>query len=209
MKYIIYIFIPWKYSRKLHVSNRIITHKYINIIPTLQFVKHLWQYLIFKSEISVFPTHNRFYFHLVNFRAIFFQYPLVQFVMLANPLEILGNEEGWVRGVRCIRMELGEPDESGRRSPKAVPGSEFEIPCDTVIMSLGTSPNPLIASTTEGLQTTRWGGLIANDEGATTREGVFAGGDAVTGAATVILAMGAGRKAAAAIDAYIQGKGAQ
>ena len=133
----------------------------------------------------------------------------VQFVMLANPLEILGNEEGWVRGVRCIRMELGEPDESGRRSPKAVPGSEFEIPCDTVIMSLGTSPNPLIASTTEGLQTTRWGGLIANDEGATTREGVFAGGDAVTGAATVILAMGAGRKAAAAIDAYIQGKGAQ
>ena len=133
----------------------------------------------------------------------------VQFVMLANPLEILGNEEGWVRGVRCIRMELGEPDESGRRSPKAVPGSEFEIPCDTVIMSLGTSPNPLIAFTTEGLQTTRWGGLIANDEGATTREGVFAGGDAVTGAATVILAMGAGRKAAAAIDAYIQGKGAQ
>lgn len=115
-------------------------------------------------------------------------------MMLANPLEILGNEEGWVRGVRCIRMELGEPDESGRRSPKAVPGSEFEIPCDTVIMSLGTSPNPLIASTTEGLQTTRWGGLIANDEGATTREGVFAGGDAVTGAATVILAMGAGRK---------------
>lgn len=130
----------------------------------------------------------------------------VKFEMLVNPLEIIGDEEGWVKGVRCIRMELGEPDESGRRSPKAVSGSEFEIPCDTVIMSLGTSPNPLIASTTEGIQTTRWGGLIANDEGATTREGVFAGGDAVTGAATVILAMGAGRKAAAAIDAYIKGK---
>lgn len=130
----------------------------------------------------------------------------VQFMMLANPLEILGDEEGWVKGVRCIRMELGEPDESGRRSPKAVPGSEFEIPCNTVIMALGTSPNPLIASTTEGLQTTRWGGLMANADGATTREGVFAGGDAVTGAATVILAMGAGRKAAASIDAYIKGK---
>ncbi len=130
----------------------------------------------------------------------------INFRMLTNPIEILGNEEGWVTGIRCIRMELGEPDESGRRSPKAVPGSEFEIPCDTVIMSLGTSPNPLLASTTEGLQTTRWGGLIANDEGATTREGVFAGGDAVTGAATVILAMGAGRKAAAAIDEYIRNK---
>lgn len=133
----------------------------------------------------------------------------VQFVMLANPLEILGNEEGWVRGVRCIRMELGEPDESGRRSPKAVPGSEFEIPCDTVIMSLGTSPNPLIVSTTEGLQTTRWGGLIANDEGATTREGLCLPAACRDGRATVILAMGAGRKAAAAIDAYIQGKGCQ
>ena len=130
----------------------------------------------------------------------------INFRMLTNPIEILGNEEGWVTGIRCIRMELGEPDESGRRSPKAVPGSEFEIPCDTVIMSLGTSPNPLLASTTEGLQITRWGGLIANDEGATTREGVFAGGDAVTGAATVILAMGAGRKAAAAIDEYIRNK---
>ncbi len=133
----------------------------------------------------------------------------VQFHMLTNPLEIIGDENGWVKAVRCIRMELGEPDESGRRSPKAVPGSEFEIPCNTVIMSLGTSPNPLIASTTEGLQTTRWGGLIANDEGATTREGIFAGGDAVTGAATVILAMGAGRKAAVAIDAYIKEKTAE
>ena len=128
----------------------------------------------------------------------------VQFVMLANPLEILGNEEGWVRGVRCIRMELGEPDESGRRSPKAVPGSEFEIPCDTVIMSLGTSPNPLIAFTTEGLQTTRWVGLIANDEGATTREGVFAGGDAVMGARTVVEAVAVAKKVAESMDAYMK-----
>lgn len=130
----------------------------------------------------------------------------IEFRMLTNPYEILGDEAGWVTGIRCVRMELGEPDESGRRSPRVMEGSEFELPCDTVIMSLGTSPNPLIASTTEGLQTTRWGGLIANDEGVTTREGVFAGGDAVTGAATVILAMGAGRKSAAAIDEYLQSK---
>ena len=100
-------------------------------------------------------------------------------------------------------MELGEPDESGRRSPVEVPGSEFEIETETVIMSLGTSPNPLIAKTTAGLETTRRGCLVADEKGATTRPGVFAGGDAVTGAATVILAMGAGRKAAAAINEYI------
>ena len=130
----------------------------------------------------------------------------IQFAMLTNPVEVLGDENGWVRAVRCIRMELGEPDESGRRSPVEVPGSEFEIETDTVIMSLGTSPNPLIAKTTAGLETTRRGCLVADENGATTRPGVFAGGDAVTGAATVILAMGAGRKAAAAIDAYIQSK---
>ena len=130
----------------------------------------------------------------------------VQFAMLTNPVEILGDEKGWVRAVRCIRMELGEPDESGRRSPVPVPGSEFEIETETVIMSLGTSPNPLIAKTTAGLETTRRGCLVADEAGVTTREGVFAGGDAVTGAATVILAMGAGRKAAAAIDAYLQSK---
>ena len=130
----------------------------------------------------------------------------IQFAMLTNPVEILGDENGWVTGVRCIRMELGEPDESGRRSPVEVPGSEFEIETDTVIMSLGTSPNPLIAKTTAGLETTRRGCLVADENGATTRPGVFAGGDAVTGAATVILAMGAGRKAAAAIHEYIQGK---
>ena len=103
-------------------------------------------------------------------------------------------------------MDLGEPDESGRRRPVEVAGSEFEIPTDTVIMALGTSPNPLIARTTPGLETTRRGGLVADEAGATTRPGVFAGGDAVTGAATVILAMGAGRKAAAAIDEYLKSK---
>ena len=129
----------------------------------------------------------------------------IQFAMLTNPVEVIGDENGWVKAVKCIRMELGEPDESGRRSPVEVPGSEFEIETDTVIMSLGTSPNPLIAKTTAGLETTRRGCLVADEDGATTRPGVFAGGDAVTGAATVILAMGAGRKAAAAIHKYIQG----
>ncbi len=127
----------------------------------------------------------------------------VEFAMLTNPVEILADEKGWVKAVKCIRMELGEPDESGRRSPVAVPGSEFEIETESVIMSLGTSPNPLIARTTSGLETNRRGCLVADEMGATSRKGVFAGGDAVTGAATVILAMGAGRKAAAAIHEYI------
>ncbi len=130
----------------------------------------------------------------------------IDFQMLTNPVEILGDEKGWVRAIKCIRMELGEPDASGRRSPVPIPGSEFEIPTETVIMALGTAPNPLIVNTTKGLQATRRGGLEADAEGRTTREGIFAGGDAVTGAATVILAMGAGRKAAAAIDEYLGGK---
>lgn len=130
----------------------------------------------------------------------------IHFAMLTNPVEILGDENGAVRAVKCIKMELGEPDESGRRSPVEVPGSEFEIETDTVIMSLGTSPNPLIASTTKGLDTNRRGCLVTSDDVVTSRPGVFAGGDAVTGAATVILAMGAGRKAAAAIDAYCKSK---
>ena len=128
----------------------------------------------------------------------------IEFRLLTNPVEILGDEKGWVRGIRCIRMELGEPDESGRRSPVPVPGSEFEIETDTVIMSLGTSPNPMIARSTPGLETNRRGCLIADEDGATTRPMVFAGGDAVTGAATVILAMGAGRRAAAAIHKALQ-----
>jgi len=128
----------------------------------------------------------------------------IEFRMLTNPVEVLGDEKGWVRGLRCIEMELGAPDDSGRRSPVEKPGSEFDIACDVTIMALGTSPNPLIASTTARLETTRRGCIAADDEGATSRPGVFAGGDAVTGAATVILAMGAGRKAARAIDAYIR-----
>lgn len=125
------------------------------------------------------------------------------FRLLSNPVEVLGDEQGCVRGLRCIEMELGEPDESGRRTPQPKAGSEFEIECDTVIMALGTSPNPLIKSTTEGLETNRRGCIVADSEGTTSRPGVFAGGDAVTGAATVILAMGAGRKAAAAIHRYL------
>lgn len=130
----------------------------------------------------------------------------IEFKMLTNPTAILGDESGWVRAINCVEMELGEPDESGRRSPVVVEGSDFEIECDVVVMALGTSPNPLIASTTEALETNRRGCIVADDWGATSRQGVFAGGDAVTGAATVILAMGAGRKAATAIDRYIKEK---
>jgi glutamate synthase (NADPH/NADH) small chain len=129
------------------------------------------------------------------------------FHMLTNPVEIIGDEKGWVSGIKCIKMELGEPDQSGRRSPKEIPGSEFVIECDAVIMSLGTSPNPLISSTTPGLEINKWRCIVADEAtGKTTREGVFAGGDAVTGAATVILAMGAGRAAAKAIDEYVKSK---
>ena len=130
----------------------------------------------------------------------------IVFRMLANPVEVLGDEQGWVRGLRCVEMTLGEPDESGRRRPVEKEGSEFDVPCDVVIMALGTSPNPLLAATTSGLETDRRGCLTADAEGRTTRAGVFAGGDAVTGAATVILAMGAGRRAARAIDEYIREK---
>lgn len=130
----------------------------------------------------------------------------IEFRMLSNPVRINGDEKGDVKSITCIRMELGEPDASGRRRPQEIPGSEFDIECDTVIMALGTSPNPLIKSTTEGLETNKRGCLTADEEGRTTREGVFAGGDAVTGAATVILAMGAGRKAAKAIDEYLTKK---
>lgn len=129
------------------------------------------------------------------------------FDLLTNPVEILEDENNWVRGMRCIKMELGEPDSSGRRRPVEVPGSEFEMELDTVIMSLGTSPNPLISSTTEGLETNKWKCIVADEEfGKTTKEGVFAGGDAVTGAATVILAMGAGKAAAKGIHKYLSEK---
>ena len=126
------------------------------------------------------------------------------FDLLCNPTEILADENGWVRGMKCVRMELGEPDASGRRRPVEIPGSEFEMELDTVIMSLGTSPNPLISSTTIGLDTNKRKCIIADEEnGKTTKDGVYAGGDAVTGAATVILAMGAGKAGAKGIDEYL------
>ena len=139
----------------------------------------------------------------------------IEFHLLCNPTEILGfnNPEdprdprnGFVTGIRCVRMELGEPDAGGRRRPVVIEGSEFELHVDTVIMAIGTSPNPLIKSTTEGLEVNRKGGIIVNEDGLTSREGVYAGGDAVTGAATVISAMGAGKVAAASIDRAIMGK---
>ena len=134
------------------------------------------------------------------------------FKFLTNPVEIKETEtddrtkKGWVKSVICQQMELSEPDASGRAKPVPVPDSNFEIDADCVIMALGTSPNPLIKSTTEGLDTQKWGGIIADEDGLTSKEGVYAGGDAVTGAATVILAMGAGKKAAAAIDKYLSEK---
>ena len=139
----------------------------------------------------------------------------IEFRLLCNPVEIQGYsnpddprdpKNGFVTGIRCIRMELGEPDASGRRSPVEIPGSEFELDVDTVIMAIGTSPNPLIKSTTDGLEVNRRGGIIVNEDGLTSREAVYAGGDTVTGAATVISAMGAGKVAAAAIDKYLTSK---
>ncbi|SEL09210.1 glutamate synthase (NADPH/NADH) small chain [Ruminococcus sp. YRD2003] len=130
----------------------------------------------------------------------------INFKFLTNPTEITATEDGWVKGVICQQMELSEPDASGRAKPVPIEGAFFEIEADCVIMSIGTSPNPLIKSTTAGLDTQKWGGIIADEDGLTSKEGVYAGGDAVTGAATVILAMGAGKKAAAAMDEYLQNK---
>lgn len=139
----------------------------------------------------------------------------IEFKLLCNPVEVLGYENpddkrdpknGFVTGIKCIRMELGEPDEKGRRRPVPIEGSEFVLDVDTVVISIGTSPNPLIKSTTKGLEVNKHGGIIVNEDGLTSREGVYAGGDAVTGAATVISAMGAGKVAAKAIDEYLSGK---
>ena len=130
----------------------------------------------------------------------------IVFKFLTNPTAILEGENGCVAGMTCVEMELGEPDASGRRRPVEKAGSEFTLDCDCVIMAIGTSPNPLIKNTTKGLETQKWGGIIADEHGLTSREGVYAGGDAVTGAATVILAMGAGKTAAEAIDEYIRNK---
>ena len=126
------------------------------------------------------------------------------FKTLTNPIEIIGDERGWVKGLRCQKMELGEADESGRRAPIAIEGAEEFIPTESVIMALGTAPNPVIARCTPGLATNKKGCIAIDENCATSIKGIFAGGDAVTGAATVILAMGAGRKAAAAIHNYCQ-----
>ena len=129
------------------------------------------------------------------------------FNLLTNPKEILVDENGWVKALKVVKMELGEPDESGRRKPVEIAGSEYEIEADTVIMALGTSPNPLISSTTKGLEVNKRKCIIADETtGATTKDGVYAGGDAVTGAATVILAMGAGKAAAKGIDEYLSNR---
>ena len=156
-------------------------------------------YIIYRRSMDEMPARNEEIEHAVEEDIIF--------NVLCNPTEILSDENGSVCGMKCLKMELGEPDESGRKSPVPVEGSEFVIDVDTVIMSIGTSPNPLIRNTTEGLETNRRGCIVTDGEsGKTSREGVYAGGDAVTGAATVILAMGAGKDAAKAIDEYIMSK---
>ncbi len=131
----------------------------------------------------------------------------VEFLMLTAPVEYIGNKDGWVTGMKCLKMELGEPDASGRRSPKPIKGSEYVIDVDTVVVAVGTVANPIVPATTKGLEVNKWGYIVAKDEsGLTSREGIYAGGDIVTGAATVILAMGAGRKAANAIHEYLSKK---
>lgn len=153
-------------------------------------------YIVYRRGLEEMPARKEEVHHAMEEGIIFKN--------LNNPVKILGDENGRVKAIECVEMELGEPDESGRRRPVVKEGSNFEIPVDTVIMSIGTSPNPLIRSTTKGLDTNRKGCLIVNEETMqTTREGVYAGGDAVTGAATVILAMGAGKQAAKSIDEYL------
>jgi glutamate synthase (NADPH/NADH) small chain len=130
----------------------------------------------------------------------------IQFHLLTNPTRILGDERGWVRAIECLRMTLGEPDSSGRRRPIPVPGSEFTLDVDTVIVAIGNRPNPIVPSTTPDMKTSEWGTVVADEKtGRTTKERVWAGGDIVTGAATVISAMGAGQAAARDIDAYLRG----
>lgn len=155
-------------------------------------------YIVYRRSMDELPARNEEVHHA--------QEEGIIFKLLNNPEAIHGDENGYVKGLECLKMELGEPDESGRRRPVEVKGSNFVLDVDAVIIAIGTSPNPLIKSTTEGLETNRKGGIIADEQAATSRKGVFAGGDAVTGAATVILAMGAGKTAAQSIDAYILSK---
>jgi len=155
-------------------------------------------YIVYRRSMAELPARKEEVHHAIEEEIIF--------KLLNNPVAVLGDQNGRVSGIECVRMELGEPDQSGRRRPVEVKGSNFVIDVDTVIIAIGTSPNPLIKSTTEGLETDKKGCIIADETTATSRQGVFAGGDAVTGAATVILAMGAGKTAAESIDKYIRGK---
>lgn len=155
-------------------------------------------YIIYRRSMEELPARREEVHHAEEEEIVF--------KLLNNPVAILGDENGYVRAIECVKMELGEPDDSGRRRPVEIKGSNFTLEVDAVIMAIGTSPNPLIISTTEGLQANKKGGIIADEGAATSREGVFAGGDAVTGAATVILAMGAGKTAAESIDRYLQSK---
>lgn len=152
-------------------------------------------YIVYRRSIEELPARKEEVHHAME--------EGVEFRLLNNPVKIIGDDKGHVKGIECVKMELGEPDESGRRKPVAVEGSEFTLDVDSVIMAIGTSPNPLIRTTTPGLEVNKRGCLIVNEDMLTTRGGVYAGGDAVTGAATVILAMGAGKTAAAAINQYI------
>lgn len=155
-------------------------------------------YIVYRRSLDELPARKEEVHHAME--------EGVQFRLLNNPVKIIGDDKGRVKGIECIKMELGEPDEGGRRKPVAVEGSEFTLDVDSVIMAIGTSPNPLIRTTTPGLEVNKRGCLIVNEDMLTTRGGVYAGGDAVTGAATVILAMGAGKTAASAIDGYISKK---
>ncbi|MBR5506667.1 MAG: NADPH-dependent glutamate synthase [Clostridia bacterium] len=164
-------------------------------------------YIVYRRSLEELPARREEVEHAME--------EGIEFCLLCNPTEILGYnnpdnpkdpKNGFVKGMKCIRMELGEPDEKGRRRPVEISGSEFEIDVDTVIISIGTSPNPLIKSTTQGLEVNQRGGIIVNEDGLTSRNGIYAGGDAVTGAATVISAMGAGKTAAGAIDEYLKNK---
>lgn len=155
-------------------------------------------YIVYRRSLDELPARKEEVHHAME--------EGIEFLLLNNPVKVLGDEQGNVTGIECIKMELGEPDESGRRSPVEIEGSNYTVDVDTVIMSIGTSPNPLIKSTTEGLETNRRGCIVVNEDMKTTKEGVYAGGDAVTGAATVILAMGAGKTAAKSIDEYIMNK---
>lgn len=155
-------------------------------------------YVVYRRSLDELPARKEEVHHAME--------EGIEFLLLNNPERIIGGEDGNVRGIECVKMELGEPDASGRRSPIAIEGSNYELEVDTVIMAIGTSPNPLIKRTTTGLETNNRGCLVVNETMETTKDGVYAGGDAVTGAATVILAMGAGKKAAAAIDEYLKNK---